>query len=414
MNIYISYSPECSVEYCFWKYFFQVSGFWVKEERIAENWRIKYNQTPHLVIFDKKHEKNYGTECPRIVYCVRKSSKVPPRRDLIKSDWWKGYYYSVLNQLFGEDDDLLPFLKRMMRIFVGANDPDRPQDTGNGLWSAVWLFHEIAQMAARENWDRQIADKAAESARFLKKERSSTPADWHCLYAILYCEYMQYGVNRSGIYRMREGQRLLEKCRELSVISGWSPALSFLAGRICLLTSTQNKYAVHYYSTITEREVQPDLLYETGHIYEKAYGDKKRAWHYYQLVYRQDPNYYRAVYKIALKLEAEDDWLHALGTYSRVRKIIECLKVKNDISIRGVEYEYKSCKKILQLCRWHINDIEFQDSYRRRIIDMNENPGSYINFDKITKHMFTESELAQKRQEIMEELRSRLDTDCCY
>ena len=100
---------------------------------------------------------------------------------------------------------------------------------------------------------------------------------WYYQYASLYCEYLQYGVDRDAITRMRWSESLLEKCSGLAVTSGWSMALSLLAGRISLFTSTQNKNAGSYFKNILRYDVQAELLYEVGHIYEKAYGDKKRA-----------------------------------------------------------------------------------------------------------------------------------------
>ena len=416
-RIYISYSPGRSVEYCFWKYFFQISGIWVKDEVIKGHWKIDTAKTPHLVIFSRNDESNYGNLYPNIVYCVRKkSNKASYRRDIIKLEWWNGYYHEVLNQLFFEDVNLLRFLNEMMNIFAGQYRVGSKEKVSDGLWSSVWLFHEIAQAAMRDEWDKQISNNAAKAMILLEKKGKDSSVSWYYQYASLYCEYMRYGVNRNAVTRMRWSESLLEKCSGLAEKGGWSMALSLLAGRISLLTSTQNKYAVSYFKNILRYDDQAELLYEVGHIYEKAYGDKKMAWHYYQLAYQQDSYYYRAVYKIAVKLEMEGDWLYAMGAYSRVRKIIASMQeqVKNNISIRELEYEYKSCKNILQLCRQYMNDIEFQNGLRGQIIDMNENTERYINFDKLAKLMFLEKDRKQKKNEIMEELRKNLNTECCY
>lgn len=413
MKVYISYSAMRSVEYCFWKYFFEVCGIWVSEEIITEDWEMDKTKVPQLVIMDKKDETNYLEQSPRIVYCVRKSANMPrTRKDIVRMEWWKKYYYSVLVELFRGDRDL-DCLMRLMGIFAGEINADLKVKTEEGLWSATWLFHELAQSAEKKEWDRQIRDKAMETIETLLNTTEDILKSSYCQYAILYCKYLQCGVNRSSINRMNQTKELLIECEKLADKMGWTPALLFLAGKMSLLTSAENKYAVNYFDRIIKYEARADLLYEIGHIYEKAYGNVKRAWEYYQLAYRQEPDYYRALYKLAVKLETEDRWMQAISVYNRVRKIVAKKEKYDSISVRELEYEYKSCKNILRICRRYIDDYELQNSYRLRIRDMNQNTFNYIRLDKLIKKMFLKENQAQKKEEILEELQKKINFVCC-
>lgn len=408
MRIYISYSPGSSIVYCFWKYFFQSCGVWVTSEKIGKYWQIDRSKKPHLVILDKKTRMKYDTLSPNIVYCVKsKDAAEHSRKDLVDVKQWENMYYSVIRQLFEGDENLSSFIE-LVSIFGGTYNTVSREVMEEGLWSAVWLFHEIAQQAENRDWDREICDKAERAICALRQAKKYT---WHNEYMRLYCRYLQCGVNRSSIDRMYECKELLEQCGRLAGRE-WNPSLAFLAGKISLLTSTENKYAVFYFNEICEHDPQTDILYEIGHIYESAYGEYSRALKYYQKAYKMDHDYYRSLYKFAVKLEDSSDWRGALSVYSDVRQIIQRVKLKNDIGVRDFEYEYKSCRRMLWLCQKYMNDSKVEDAFQNHLEDMDHNLEEHISFEILFMKMFTKENRLKKRLEMNDILHVKLDTVC--
>jgi len=408
MRVYISYSPGSSIVYCFWKYFFRSCGVWVTSEKIGRDWQIDKNKRPQLVILDKKTWMKYEAPSPNIVYCVKaKGSADQIRKDLIFVNQWENMYYSVIRQLFEGDENQSSFME-LIGIFGGKYDFPSGKIIEEGLWSAVWLFHEIAQQAGNKIWDREICEKAKEAIDALHRAKKYT---WHNEYMRLYCQYLQCGVNRSSAERMSACTNLLERCGSLSGRE-WNPSLAFLAGKVSLLTSTENKYAVFYFNEISKYDLQTDILYDIGHIYETAYGEYSTALKYYQKAYKLDNDYYRALYKFAVKLENEDDWRGAISVYSDVRQIIHKVKLKNDIGVRDLEYEYKSCRKMLGLCSKYLNDPDVEEALQNHIEAMHQDPGKYISFKKLFKIMFIKENRQKKEAEMSDVLLMKLDTVC--
>ena len=405
MRIYISYGLESSVIYCFWKYFFRCCGVWVTSEKIDKNWQLDKTKSPHLVILDDKTQMKYDAPAPNVVYCVKEKNAIDcERRDLVRVNQWGSMYYSVISQLFDGDENLSSFIE-LVGIFGGVYSEVSGELLEEGLWSAVWLFHEIAQQAENTDWDKEISDKVENALCALCKTKNSS---WHNEYMKLYCRYLQCGVNRSSINRMYECKKLLEQCGCLSDRE-WNPSLAFLVGKISLLTATENKYAVFYFNEICEYDPQTDLLYEIGHIYENAYGEYSKALKYYQKAYKLDHDYYRSLYKLANKLESTDNWRGAISIYSDVRQIIQKVKLKNDIGVRDFEYEYKSCRKMLWLCQKYMNDPEVKEAFQSSLDDMNYNLDTYISFEELFKRMFIKGNQQKKVMEMNEILKKKME-----
>lgn len=410
MRIYISYSAGSSIEYCFWKYFFRSCGVWVTSEKIDESWRIDKNKKPHLVILDKKNCMKYDAPSRNIVYCVKtKDAAGGARRDLVSVNPWKNMCDSVVRQLFAGDENLASF-RELIRIFGGEYDETSGRLRKEGLWSAVWLFHEIAQNAGNRDWDREISEKAEEALQALKQAGKCT---WYNVYMRQYCRYLQCGVKRSSMERMYECEELLKQCGSLAG-SEWNPSLAFLAGKISLLTSTENKYAVFYLKEICEYDPQPDILYEIGHVYEMAYGEYSKALRYYQEAYKLDNNYYRSLYKLAVKLEGSGDWRGAISVYSRIRQIIQEVNPKHDVGVRDFEYEYKSCRRMLWISRKYMDDSGMEEDLQSWLTDMYYDPGRYVSFDKLFRKMFIRENREKKIEEMNDVLRGKMGVVCSH
>lgn len=411
MRVYISYSPDCSVTYCFWNYFFQACGISVIEKKIDEKWKLDNSKVPQLVIC--KHadlQQNDKGNSKNIVYCFK---DIPEEKS---GNNVEDYYRNIINVLF-EDDEEKEILYTLLCIFGEIGDAGQVsgawQPIPGSLWSASWLFHEIAQ-SNEGRWDKEIYQKCWEVLELLDQKKEDIGKNWNYKFLRLYCEYIQCGVRGRNFTARAQGcKELLVKCRELAKDQGWLPQLCVLTGKICNLSSTENKYAVSYYRRAAGSERKASLYYDIGHVYEKAYGDMDKAMEYYGMAYRSDNQYFRALYKLAVQEEDKGKWKEAITSYSRVRCIIGKDRVKDSISVCELEYDYKTCRKILLLTRKNISDEEVFAHYQNEIRQMHDHIEKYADYSNLTKKMFCGSESQKKNKEIMDELYKKLDTECC-
>ena len=396
MRIYISYSAGASVEFCFWKYFFQTCGIWITPKIIKKNWHLDEIQTPHLIILDSSDEDKINSQMyDNVVYCVRKSSKAGQRRkDVIKVVWWNQFYHDVLNHLFKNNRNLKEW-HILLNIYNGNENKVSNEVQQEGLWGANWLFHEMGTSA--ETWDNEIKSTVIKTVRMLQCYKGTMGNFWNYQYMLLYCDYLLCGVNRSQISQIYTCKELLERCEEFAQEKGWFPILHVLAAKIAVLVPTENKYAVSYLKNAVEYEEQADLLYEIGHVYEKAYGDRAKAMQYYLEANMCDLDYYRAVYKLAIEFENNNRWIMAMEKYKEIQEIIYNMRVGNSISVRELEYEYKTCRRIVQICKKKLEASEMEENYQQRINELIQNPYKSVNFHKLIRVM----------------LQRRLDMLCC-
>lgn len=406
MRIYISYSSGSSIAYCFWKYFFRACGVWVTSEKIEKNWRLDKTHKPHLVILDNATRMKYESPSSNIVYCVQRPAKSDQeRKDFVCR--WADMYHNVIRELLQGNENLFLFME-LVDVFGGDYDCSSETLTAEGLWSAAWLFHEIAQRANKEEWDKEIIQKAEKAFSLLQKGNGS---GWHKEYMKLYCRYLQCGVNRSSVNTMYQCKKLLEQCADLAKEEDY-PMLDYMIAKIRLLTATENKYSVNYLKKAINYEAQPEMLYEIGHVYEKAYGDYYLAMNYYQKAYQLDTTYYRALYKFAVKLEESKDWMRAISVYDRVRQLIHAGRLKNDIGVRDYEYEFKSCRRMMRLCGEYMGDSAAEQIFKERIEDMKRNPEKYVSLKKMFEKMYLKDNQHEKELEIREELYNKLRIEC--
>lgn len=420
IKVYISYSPEMSVPYCFWKYFFQLSGIWVSTEKIATDWMPDVSKSPQLVILDEHDKEKIRNErYHNIVYCVKKTSEeISDRNDIVKVNWReRSFYNNVLGRLLeGYKEQEALFV--LLGIFSGTDPAWKLLDKTNkgrseGLWGASWLFHEIAQ-SSEGRWDQEIIQTCYMAIKILDKQKESIRDNWNCRFMKLYCEYMQCRIrDKTLIKRINGCKELLVECNKLARKEGWVPVLCVLTGKVSSLSPTENKYAVSYYSWAVEYEEQAPIYYDIGHIYEKAYGNEEKALQYYKKSYQCNKQYYRAFYKLVISLENKGKWMDAIGGYGKIREMIWSEKVKDSISVREIEYDYKTCKRIMQLCRQNINDISLLDRYQEEIKEMHDHVELYVDYTNLIKAMYHKENYERKCQEINEELRNKLEIECC-
>lgn len=414
MKVFISYSAKASVEKCFWQYFFQSCGIWTSIKQIENDLKVDLAQTPHLIILDSEDE-NKILDVPKknVVYCVKKSSKTKKRSDIIKIRWWsKEFYKDVITILLADKKNRVA-IHNLLEIFTGIeNGKNGEWLKTEGLWGASWLFHEIGY-GMMEEWSEEIQDKCNKSIKKLKRKEREIGDCWNYKYMKLYCEYLKCGVSNKDFFsRLGECKKILEECEELSKKEGWLPTLCVLSGQICNLSVAESRYAVNYYDIAVKYEQQADLLYEIGRIYEKIYSDNEAALYNYYRSYMCDKNYYRALYKLAIDLEQKDKWIDAMGFYNKIQDILKEIKCKDSITIKEIEYKYKTYSKMINLCQKNISDDDVVNSFEKEINEIREHIEDYVDFGKMFNIMFEPQNCKIKMKDLMNILRQKMKNEC--
>ena len=256
-----------------------------------------HEDAPHLLILG-----NADRECilPEIqknrIYLVKKdtvSKEILERADIVEISRWENSYKDariILQKLLKHYDDCRGLLE-LQKIFIEEN-----------LWSALWIYNELAFKEPNDLYDNYISTACQKAFERIGEQLS----EWHNSFMILYCEYIQCGVSvRKTMKRAVECRRLLEKCDEMAEQYGWSASLCAMAGKICGLSQAEQRYALNYYRSTPKQDMNAELFYNIGHIYEKMLGDNDSAATYYRRSYWYDKGYFRTIYKLAMEQERE-------------------------------------------------------------------------------------------------------------
>lgn len=417
MKIYLTYCSNQSVDYCFWKYFFLVTGIWTEDRYLSLEDEVDYSKTPQLVLIDHEFKSKISEkEYEGIIYCLRGSNKIK-RKDIVKSFWYDvSYQRQVLELLFqnGNQKEDLQAWNILLDIFRGDEcDAVLGKKLANGLWAASWLLNEI-NYSEQVSWSEEIAEICEKVMDRLGAVENVVKELWNYQYMQLYCEYLQCVLKKkSEIQCDKDSRNLLKKCCSLAEESGWKPTLSLLAGKISLLIFPERKNAVSYYKDVLAYSGRSDIYYEVGRIYEKVYKDNENALRYYQKAYERDRNNYRAIYKFALSLENRGRWRDAISVYLKIRRIIKQHPVKNYISITDIEYNYKACKRIIYICEERFYDDELLMVYRTILRRFQDNLKWSVNFKRLAGVMFDDKNARKKAKEIKEEINLKIKRDYC-
>lgn len=359
-KLYISYSLSERIVFNFWKSFFQICGIWLEEEEIWEENFHHFENLPHLLILGTKDEKFISpVEKEGYVYLVKKNAKFAKyeaRSDVIKMDRWEKtgkIFLMVLEKLLGSRGEVIQ-LTSLLKIF-----------TQEKLWSVMWLYNEMS--FCKDEFYNDYIKSACEKTLWKLKGKDG----WHYNYMKLFCLYMIYGISGASLPSpSNECIMLLEKCDELSERSGWSSSLYMLAGKVCELSQTECRYALNYYRSITDNDRNAEVLYCIGHSYEKIMKDIDSAIYCYKESYRLDPDYFRAAYKVAIKLEEDGKWMAAFLIYGKIELVLMKYSLREAISIKEIEYRYKIYKKLIGICDRYISGYTWRTSYKTEIDNM--------------------------------------------
>ena len=388
MKVFITYKAKEAVTYCFWKYFFESCGVWVSEAEITGNWDGTFKSGSQLVILDEDE------------YEVVKAKVIPHNCvfHIGKEELTFSYAKQVLQWLF-EGHDELDELLNLMRIFVET-----------GLWGASWLFHEITQ--SEKNFRKQ---EIVECCRQVSEQLCNNRR-WHSRFMRLYCDYIKRGVADKDCYdeamHLKHIDYLLEQCGDLINLRPKSPVIWLLAGKICMLSADSNKRAIDMYLRAANYEPKPQFYYEIGHIFEQAYGNEATAYEYYKKIQEKCPSFYRAIYKLAVKAEADGQWMRAINYYIDVKRILKDRAGGECITIREVEYIYKVNRNILNICKKNIIDDRIAIHYQKEIEEIYIQLDEIMDLNRLVSCMFRSEEANTIFYEIIDIVREKFSKQC--
>lgn len=373
------------------------------------------SKTPQIVLLDNKSENKirekirYG-----ILYCLKNSSKIQ-RADVVKSGWKKGEIQKeVLREIFGGkgEEKKLQTWFYLLWVFMGKWQEGSPNcNYRSGIWAASWLYHEINYTNSR--WDEELLDICRNAIKELDNADETIKQTWNYGFMKLYCMYLYSAIKDNGKSECVDSARiLLKKCRYFASEKGWKTALSWLAGKIGLFANLQNENTMYFFKDILTYDKNAEIYYEIAHIYEKGYGDMKKALSYYQKSYECDENYYKALYKFGVALEKKERWIEAVSVYNKIQEIIQKVREKNSTSVLTLEYDYKTCRKIVLICEKYITANKIQEIYEKRLQSFSD-ISVYVNFVRLMGAMFEDKEAKKKVQEIMKELEVKIRGSIC-
>ena len=199
-------------------------------------------------------------------------------------------------------------------------------------------------------------------------------------------------------------------CKEYLNKYGNSAAFFWIMGKICGLNSSERKTAVLFYNCIQEEDYTPELLYTIGREYEKNYGDEKQAYSYYVKSYQLDYNY-KALYKIAVRFNEQNDWRSALSLYETIINQIRGKYKFDTITIADIEYEYKVTIRIAEIYKKYVKASDIAEGATDYLQYIYKKLETRKDFDNLLNKMFDKNAL-QIRHELWKRIGDKFQTPC--
>lgn len=401
-HIYFSYAESEGDAYSYLKYFFRSIGIWTQDEGQQPRYAIQIH------ILNEQCLEQISTEEPVYYYLVRKTDQTQQyfnksnRNDLFELKWEnrKLKCHDLCTNLVTRSEETEVLLD-LLNIFDMTE-----------AWGAYWIFHEISN-GRNEVFNQYITNtckKIKESVSSSRLYKNS----WHHKFVMLYCDYIIYKTqNDLPERRMAKCATLLEKCGKLVKEKTWNTALCWLTARICELSPTERKFSILYYQKMIDRMgcYSSEIYYGLAYAYERIYGDTRTALQYYQKIYKNDENYYRAENKLALECESRAQWMAAILHYQHIYNITTSEKSRH-ISVRSIEYYAKALGAIINL--FSIKDVsqEIVEMFRREWKKLQEENIVENRFGKITDLMFADSSRELLKNESEKDLHRKINSIC--
>ena len=397
-RILIIYSFEEEITYSFWKYFFQSCGVWVKACKIGNNIQLEEKKYQTVYILSNDDIKKMTAISSNAVYIVKSNSSYTSFRKLnnICTFQWRKResYYEVIDKIFG----MSSVFRELLNIYIDSS-----------LWLNAWLYHE---MPYDENdiWNEQIrkeCDKALTQLQILKRKYVHK---WKMRYFVeymeIYCRFLMAGANRRNEIGVRASNiDLLSEIFSFAIAYEWTLSLLILAAQVSDLNPLTRGHVIKYLQRACEMEKNAGILYDVGRLYEEVYGELDTAYMYYEDSIMQDHFYYKAIYKLALRMEKQQEWFQAMKYYRNIIEILPRLTEGNYSSTSEIEYTYKANARLADIYREQLRNNEiarlYEDNIRYLQIYMKEK-----GFSKL-EHCIS---MASNVQNTMEIFRKVIDT----
>lgn len=401
-NIYFSYDENEGEAYSYLKYFFRSIGIWTQDEGQRSRDAIRVH------IMGEECLEQIGAERQGCYYLVKKTDCTQSyfnksRNDLLELKWEnrKLKCRNLCIKLVHKPEETKALLD-LLDIFDMT-----------GAWGAYWVFHEISN-GRNEVFNRYIIDTCSKIKESVSSSRLYKN-NWNHKFVMLYCDYIICKTqNDVPERRVEKCAALLEKCVELSKeVKTWNTDLCWLTARICELSPTERKFSILYYQKMIDRMgcYSSEIYYGLAYAYERIYGDTRTALQYYQKIYKNDENYYRAENKLALECESRAQWMAAILHYQHIYNITTSEKSRH-ISVRSIEYYAKALGAIINL--FSIKDVsqEIVEMFRREWKKLQEENIVENRFGKITDLMFADSSRELLKNESEKDLHRKINSIC--
>lgn len=118
-----------------------------------------------------------------------------------------------------------------------------------------------------------------------------------------------------------------------------------------------------YYAKAAEKGYNAFACYKMGNIWKREYGDPITALKYFTKAVDINPNYYRAIYKMAECYVSLQNIEEAKCQYMRIVQILQTRCYKQILRPMEIEYLYKTYKNLAKVERNDFNNINGAISY---------------------------------------------------
>lgn len=414
-SVRIIYSQNENVAYCMWKYFFDSCGIWVISQTIEEyensqgekeeNQEKEHIPTIYILSEDERYWIS-DTEQRWVVYFISENlwKQYPnkEREDILPITWNEREMIiicKVLIQKLTDNMDTVYYLMRLIEYFITYE-----------LWGTTWLFKSI-NLEEETVWDSQIYENSQKFIDLLGGMNDKYLENQYWDFSIIYYSYVSDSIkDKDSSKQIGNIADLLSKCKVYLNKYGDSPALYWLMGKICGLNSSERKTAVLFYHSIQEVYHTPELLYAIGREYEKNYRDEKKAYSFYVQSYKMDKNY-KALYKIAVRFNEQEDWQSALSLYEIILNEVRKKYKYDSITINDIEYEYKVTIRIAEIYKKYVKAQDMAEEATEYLQNIYRKLDMRKDFDNLLGKMFGKNAL-QIRHELWLKIRKKFQTPC--
>ena len=414
-SIHIIYSQKENIAYCMWKYFFDSCGIWVISQTIeeyensldekGETKEKKDRPTLYILSEDERHWIR-NKEQKQVAYYVSLKlwNQYPDkeRNDVIPIVWSikeNSILCKSLLRILSDDLNTAYYLMRWVDLF-----------SKHESWGYTWLFQTL-NLEDKAVWDQHIYEMCRKLIKNLEEMRDEFSKNKYWDFSIIYYSYICDSImDKDSNKQIENIATLFSMCKEYLNKYGNSAAFFWIMGKICGLNSSERKTAVLFYNCIQEEDYTPELLYTIGREYEKNYGDEKQAYSYYVKSYQLDYNY-KALYKIAVRFNEQNDWRSALSLYETIINQIRGKYKFDTITIADIEYEYKVTIRIAEIYKKYVKASDIAEGATDYLQYIYKKLETRKDFDNLLNKMFDKNAL-QIRHELWKRIGDKFQTPC--